>query len=392
MTFFSNLPDDIIYEIAKYISIRDFCILSATSKSSNQRLKSLQSSLIIYNFKKYNIHYKNGDIQNLKELFYNCIENYLINNIYKYKLPRDYRNYYFNCFKEHLLNNNVYYRNCRFEYLYNELQSINNIEQDNFENSINYESLETNSNSNTNSNTNINWYVNFIFGKVFYWFVYNNYCNIRKYPNKFELYALYNFLQIEVYQNKMGFAHLFNFLESIANTTRYYNIRLKYYSSILDTLHTNPFTVTFDQMFTISSIVISVPIFKKLFGIRVLDLSKSKLHLCCLDCNEETLREICEFKLSYQKDDLVSYNYLEFKQLLKRENPYYFAYLENSENYHLNEMIYVKNPSTNKRMRVNGNLFKSFIKCISVDNTYYYAKMVKNIAKRREYLRTKIFT
>lgn len=386
MTFFSNLPDDIIYEIAKYISIRDVCILSATSKLSNQRLKILQSSLIIYNFKKYNIHYKNGDIKNLKELFYECIENYLINNIYKYKLPQDYINYYFNCFKEHFLNNNVYYRNCRFEYLYNQLQNIN------------YESLETNfftnsnTNTNTDSNTNINWYVNFIFGKVFYWFVYNNYCNIRKYPNKFELYALYNFLQIEVYQNKAGFAHLFNFLESIANTTRYYNIRLKYYSSILDTLHTNPFTVTFEQMFTISSIVISVPIFKKLFGIRILNLSKSKLHLCCLDCNEETLREICEFKLSYQKDDLVSYNYIEFKQLLKRENPYYFAYLENSENYHLNEMIYVKNPSTNKRMRVNGNLYKSFIKCISVDNTYYYAKMVKNIAKRREYLRTKIFT
>ena len=54
----------------------------------------------------------------------------------------------------------------------------------------------------------------------------NNYSNIRKYPNKFELYALYNFLQIEVYQNKMEFAHLFNFLESIANTNRYYNIRV----------------------------------------------------------------------------------------------------------------------------------------------------------------------
>lgn len=377
MSFFSNLPDDIIYEIAKYISIRDVCILSATSKSSNQRLKSLQSILIIYNFKKYNINYKNRNIQNLKALFYQCIENYLINHIYKCKLPSDYRNYYFDCFKQDI--------NCRFEYFYNQLQNQNNIEQDNFENNINYEST-------INTNLNINWYVNFIFGKVFYWFVNNNYSNIRKYPNKFELYALYNFLQIEVYQNKMEFAHLFNFLESIANTSRYYNIRLKYYSSILDTLHTNLFTVTFDQMFTISSIVISIPIFKKLFGIRILNLSKSKLHLCCLDCNEETLREICHFKLSYQKDDLVSYNYIEFKQLLKRENPYYFAYLENTENYHLNKMIYVKNPSTNKRMRVNGNLYKSFINYISSDNTYYYAKIIKNIAKRREYLRTKIFT
>lgn len=55
-------------------------------------------------------------------------------------------------------------------------------------------------------------------------------------------------------------------------------------------------------------------------------------------------------------------------------------------------MIYVKNPITNKRMRLNGNFYKSFINHMSSDNTYYYAKMVRNITKRREYLRTKIFT
>jgi|LakMenEpi03Aug12_release.lakeMendotaPanAssembly.Ray.scaffolds.fasta_scaffold00606_45 hypothetical protein len=396
MTSFSDLHADIIYEIAKYISIRDTCILSATSKLSNQRLKSLQSSLIIYNFKIHNKNYKNIDIGNC----YDCIQNNLINHIYKYKLPPDYKNYYSDYFKQHLLNNNLYYRfgNCRFEYLYNQWQNQSHIEQDNFQDNLqdnlqnntnHYESLETNTTSAFTIDRN--WYVNLVFSKVFYWFVYNNYSNIKKYPNKFELYALYNFLQIEVYQNKMGFHYLFNFLESIADT-RYYNVRLKYYSSILDTLHTNQFTVTFDQMFTISNIIISIPIFKKLFGIKVLNLSRSKLHLCCLDCNEEILRQICKFKLSYQKDELVSYNYVEFKKLLKMENPYYFAYLENTENYHLNEMIYVKNPSTNKRMRINGNLYKSFINYISLDNIYYYNKMIRNIAKRREYLRIKIFT
>jgi len=407
MTSFSDLYTDIIYEIAKYISIRDVCILSATSKLLNKRVKSLQSNLIIYNFKIHNKNYNNIDINNLKSSFYDCIQNNLINHIYKYTLPPNYKNYYSDYFKHHLLNNNIYYRfaNCRFEYLYNQWQNQSHVEQqDNFQDNLQnntdtYESLETNTNTYESLETNAasaftidrNWYVNLIFSKVFYWFVYNNYSNIRKYPNKFELYALYNFLQIEVYQNKMGFHHLFNFLESIGDT-RYYNVRLKYYSSVLDTLHTNEFVVTFDQMFTISNIIISIPIFKKLFGIKVLNLSRSKLHSCCLDCNEEILRQICQFKLSYQNDELVSYNYVEFKKLLKRENPYYLAYLENTENYHLNEMIYVKNPCTNKRMRLNGNFYKSFINHISSDNTYYYAKMVRNITKRREYLRTKIFT
>jgi hypothetical protein len=145
-------------------------------------------------------------------------------------------------------------------------------------------------------------------------------------------------------------------------------------------------------MFIMSSIIISIPIFKKLFGIKVLDLSRTRLHECCLTCNEEILREICEFKLNYQKDELVSHNYVEFKRLLQKENAYYFAYLENIENYYLNDFIYVKNPTTNKRMRINGPLYKSFIKWISLDNSYYHDKMIKNITKRREYLRTRMFT
>lgn len=373
MISFSCLPSDIIYEVAKYLSIRDVCILSHASVDLYFKVKGLQTNIIIYNFKKHNKLYNVSEIENLRSSFYGCIQNHLINHIYNYTMPK-YQTYNSENYKQYLLENNMYYRfsTCRFEY-FNNIYQLHEKEIDNI------------------NNSNLNWYVNLIFSKIFYYFVYNNYYDIKHYPNKFELYALYNFLQIELYQNKTEFVHLLNFLESI-DTIKYYKVRLTYYESILDTFHTNPFTITFDQMFKISHTVISIPIFKKLFGVRMLDLSRSKFHQCCLDCNEEILREICEFKFHYPNDDLVSYNYLQFKSLLRKENQYYLAYLENSENYYLNDLIYIKNPCTNRRMRINGNLYKSFIKWISLDDTYYYTKLVRNITKRREYLRQKIFT
>ena len=54
MISFSCLPSDIIYEVAKYISIRDVCILSHASVDLYFKVKGLQTNIIIYNFKKHN--------------------------------------------------------------------------------------------------------------------------------------------------------------------------------------------------------------------------------------------------------------------------------------------------------------------------------------------------
>ena len=71
MISFSCLPSDIIYEVAKYISIRDVCILSHASVDLYFKVKGLQTNIIIYNFKKHNKLYNVSEIEMIFERFSN---------------------------------------------------------------------------------------------------------------------------------------------------------------------------------------------------------------------------------------------------------------------------------------------------------------------------------
>lgn len=342
-----NLPNDIIYEITKHLCIKEICIFEKVCKVIHKKIRcfhnNILTNLLLENGKNYNI----TDIKMLRTFFYNSLHNYLS----------------FQVFNE----------NARFYDIW-----IYNDYQDNYQNG--YKITQ-------------NLVINKLFLKIFYSFVYDHFYTVVNYKNKLELYALYNFLQIEVYQNKHDFSRLHLFLESI-NEKIYYNIRLKYYNSILNSFHENPFYFTFDQMVTVSSTVISISMFKKIMGYRILNLQKSNFHQCCIDCNEENLIEICDFKLAHWDDDLVSHNYLEFKKLLQEQSIYYYTFLQNRETFVLNNIIYIKNPCSNRRMRLNGSIYRSFINTINSDPFMknYHIRMLRNISKRREYLRKKIFT
>ena len=364
-----NLPTDIVYELTKYVSLQDISHLKMSSFILNEKINNIQNNIIINNMKIFDPKKSTNPTQKytdyimyLKQSFYGMINYYVSNQLRKYKKMyyKEYKEYKeYKCkmrfFKYYVLNFDKYYK-LPYNYYISDNYMINNL-----------------------------------FNKIFKFYILNNYTSIENYPNHLELFVLYNLIQIDTFQSTYNFEYMFNFLESI-NNSYYYDIKIKYYNHILNTIHTNNVPFTFDQMHKMSYSITSIPIIKRIFSYKVLDLSNSQLNLCCHDCNQHNLYEICNIKRGFWKDELISHNYTELKKLLKRENPYYYTILINRENYIINDMIYIKNPITNRRVRLNGYRFHYLMKYLENNMKKHYIQIIKFIEQCQKDFRRKIFS
>lgn len=247
-----------------------------------------------------------------------------------------------------------------------------------------YQSTKIFSNVSSHNTTNL------LFGIIFTYYINNNFCNIKTFPNKLLLLTFYNFLNLEYYPqyDYNYFNYCFNFLEqnNIANIN---DFKINYYNSVLYKFHYQDcIPITFNQMYTISNYVTSIPVIQKILGYKELNLSNTVLNLCCYDCNENCLIEICNLKRHFWKDDLISYNYIQFKTMLKKNNLYYYNFLCNRENISINSMIYIKNPITNRRVRVNKTIYNNLIYTL---DEYKLQKITKYISNQKNYFRNKFF-
>jgi hypothetical protein len=231
---------------------------------------------------------------------------------------------------------------------------------------------------------------NLLFDIIFTYYTNNNFCNIKTFPNKLLLLTFYNFQNLEYYTQSdyNYFNYRFNFLEhnNIANIN---DLKIHYYNSVLYKFHYQDcIQMTFNQMCTISDYVTSIPIIQKILGYKELNLSNTVLNLCCYDCNENCLIEICNLKRHFWKDNLISYNYIQFKTMLKKNNLYYYNFICNREDIAINSMIYIKNPVTNRRVRVNKTIYNNLI--YNLDE-YKLQKITNYISNQKNYFRNKFF-
>jgi hypothetical protein len=347
----SDLPADIIYEITKKLCLKDICNIMSSCRKLYNNIKNYEVYIFHNELKKINKPYNIKNIKTLDHFFYNFLNYNIITHFYKFKKR--------------------YYRKGKRELL---------------RNFILYEEIPINITDNT--------FINNLFNRVFYFYIKNN-NNLKYYPNKFELCVLYNFLQIEIFCIYDNFNYWFDFLESFDN--KYRDIKIKYYNSILDSIH-NGIIITFDQMHTISKYTTSIYIIKKIMGYKLLDLTHSYLNFCCFTCNEDNLIEICDFKRRFYKDHLVSHNYNELKNFLYKENRDFYNILINRETTLVNNQIYFKNPITNKRVRLNSNVYKQLMTFFTEnDNDYkaffeYYIRILNYITRRELILRRRYFS
>ena len=228
----------------------------------------------------------------------------------------------------------------------------------------------------------------------------NNIQDIEHYPNKLELVLLYN--HIQVCNNNFNINYFVPFLKNQTDilTDKMYDIKLKYYEYVIHAVHYNWVlqNLTFSDMFYISKYIANISMLKHLMIFQKLDLKFTKFEICCISCNSIDLLEICKIKKQYYKNDLVNYNYNQIKLLLRRENPLYYGMMVNKELQLVNELIYVRNPITNKPIRIDGFIYSRMMRVIfktSCNNDVYmsdYLSILTHIDKKQNILRKKFFT
>lgn len=370
------LPSDIIYEITKYLSLKDTCILKSCSRSLLYYIKSVQTNILQNQLRKSNLSFCIKDRSILLNFCYNFIHYHITVHFYKYK-----RIYNRTQFGNSIRSNGLIRQNDAIRT--NDLIRPNDIY--NFMMYTKVEDITTNDK------------INALFNKIFYFYIINDRCHISSYPDQLELCALYNLLQIEIFNPKNDFGYWFNFLESFEYD--YFDVKMNYYNSILSNCHIENIHLNFNHIHKMSSTLTSLYVLKKIFTFKELNLTRTKLNLCCYMCNERYLFQICKLKKKFYKDEMISHNYIQFKEMLKREHLYYYNILLNKEIIIINEMIYIKNPNTNRRMRLYGRFYNNMITnffsqedyCFDKELLQHYKNILHYITKRQIYFKTRFF-
>ena len=223
--------------------------------------------------------------------------------------------------------------------------------------------------------------------------VYNNYFT-KYYPNILNLIIIQCFINIIYFPNNIQIESGFNFLKNFnkpSSFSKFQDIIINYYTYILNCIHNdkiiyNKFRIIYD----ISPYIINIYSLKKIFSYRLLDLSKTRLLFCCNleHCIVDNINSICDTKNAYYNDDLISHNYIEVKTFLYNKCPEYYNILIERENYLLNEKLFIKNPITNRRMRLNGKRWMFFIFSLTKKDRNDF---IIDVLKQQDRLRNKIF-
>jgi hypothetical protein len=185
--------------------------------------------------------------------------------------------------------------------------------------------------------------INVMFRRIFFHFVNQKKLgihSIESYSNKIELFIFYSFISIACYKSKTNLEANIVFLEQFAESPSIQQMTIRYYSNILSR---HPL-LTFDTLHRMSKRVVTVPMLRKLFGVKGLDLTKSQLIMCCPDCANVDLTEMVTMKYNLKNDTFLTHNYIVIKQFFANESPTLYNNLVTYEMTLVNRDILFTNP------------------------------------------------
>lgn len=334
----NKLCTDIVYEITKYLSFKEIYLFKSCNKKLQYTINSLEKNIIRLHLKLY---YKNE------------LHDESYNNLYKIK------------------NNDMY--------------NFYNLIQKNMDNFYNYKLIVISDNH----------YINNLYTKIMIHCLRNN-CSIIEYPYLFDLFIFYILLNIDKYNNIYN-DYVINFLnlstpkEDIYNDI-FYNIKIKFYSCIISYIHNKFIIINYNLLIDMTKYITSTCVLRKIFTYKSLDLKFTKLYQCCHFCAFKNIKQICNTKSLYYKDSLISENYNKLKYFLKIKNIDYYNYLLNRETLVVNDIIYIKNPLNNRRMKINGNYYKKKMLEIYTLDYNIYKNMNNYVNEKRVFLKKKFFS
>jgi hypothetical protein len=216
----------------------------------------------------------------------------------------------------------------------------------------------------------------------------------KNYQNILNIIIIQCFINIIYFPDNIQIESSFNFLKNFNKGNsflKFQDIIINYYTYILNSIHNdkiiyNKFRIIYD----ISPHIINIYSLKKIFSYRLLDLSNTRLLFCCNleHCIDDNINNICNTKYAYYNDDLISHNYIEVKTFLYKNCIEYYNILIERENYLLNEKLFIKNPNSNRRMRVNGKRWMHYISNLEKTDR---DEFIIDVLKQQDRLRSKIF-
>ena len=343
-----SLPNDIIYNITKHLTVIDIFILKNTNVTLKEKITNLQNDILSLHLRyimKFNSNYVNH--------MYNIIEKNVFDKIAKY-------NTYFKMHKLKFVNYQLKEFIFNFKNLYHfDIAILNNGILDN------------------------------AFNKILYYYI-DNKGILGTYPDKLELLTMYIFLEMYSISN---WEYLYNFLKNMGSThpinDRMYDKRLSVYTDIITTQHIPRF-LNVNDIHYISKYVVTVSSLLKVIRFIPLDLSCAKFEVCCATCIND-LYLLTNVKKENYTNVIVNYNYAQIKNLFKKHYIHYYNEMNYNESFILNDLIYIKNPITNKRVRINGALYKKMMRSMYNNNKKNYYIIMNNINKQKVFLYQKYF-
>lgn len=235
-------------------------------------------------------------------------------------------------------------------------------------------------------NISNNEHINAIFADVFEHYLHEQ--TLETYPNKIILFMLYNLIQIDVYQNVQNVNYNVKLLESFSASSLY--IIRRYGNFLLS----NNIPMRIDTYTRLSRFIVTVPILKKLFGIRELDLDQTILLKCSSECISLNLCDIVVFKYNRYNDNFLRRNYRKIKTFLQKHNPDYADMMETYETTIINRHITFYDPITFDRYRLNENVAHDYLHRLRYElpSARHICRSLENyIYKKQRRLRRKYF-
>lgn len=160
--------------------------------------------------------------------------------------------------------------------------------------------------------------------------------SVDHFPCKLVLFAFYKLLEIEIIKSYTNIRYNVHFLHSFTGILD--DVTYPYFHSI------NFTSLTLHDMHVVSQYAVTLPILKKLFGVRFLDLSQTNFIGCCKECISEHLLSICLLKYNRPDDCFLSMNYTAIKGFLKAKAYPLYRKMEFIESNMVNRHVMIKHP------------------------------------------------
>lgn len=195
-----------------------------------------------------------------------------------------------------------------------------------------------------------NPYINLMTQRLIYHYITRG--SLISYDAPIELFIYYNLIEIDVFKNMKNVNYNIQFVYDFLELSNYHYYGLQTACGYFETVLYNNIAILLKSSLLISGYVCNLSLIKKLYGLTIMNLKHSYLILSNSESIYDDLNEIVTLKTNLPSDDLLSYNYLQIKPFLEKQNIDLSYYLKELELTFINKKIVYRDPFVGNHIRL----------------------------------------